>query len=100
MKNLEIKNELRNLNKLIREQTINDEILDFQSACKILRCSPSYLYKLTSERKIPFFKPTGKKIYFSLIALHNWIKKKPCKTTNEIENESLSHIHKRKDNSL
>ena len=46
------------------EATNQTKPLTLVEAAKFLDLSPSHLYKLTSERKIPHFKPNGKKIYF------------------------------------
>ena len=52
----------------------SDEILPFKKVCQYLNISPSYLYKLTFQGKIPHYKPTGKKIYFSKKEINNWVK--------------------------
>ena len=39
-----------------------------------LSISLSHLYKLTSKKKIPFHKPTGKLIFFYKSELEIWIK--------------------------
>ncbi len=40
------------------------KVLTFDEAAKFTGLSKSYLYKLTSQQRIPFFKPTGKLVYF------------------------------------
>ena len=57
------------LNKLTAIESLLEEAnqtkpLTIQETAKFLNLSQSHLYKLTSERKIPHFKPSGKKIYF------------------------------------
>ena len=57
------------LNKLTAIESLLEEAnqtkpLTIQETVKFLNLSQSHLYKLTSERKIPHFKPSGKKIYF------------------------------------
>ena len=61
-------------------------------AAKFLDLSPSHLYKLTSERKIPHFKPNGKKIYFDEDELVQWLKRKPTRTLEETEAHAASYI--------
>jgi len=61
-------------------------------AAKFLDLSPSHLYKLTSERKIPHFKPNGKKIYFDESELVQWLKRKPTRTLEETEEKAASYI--------
>ena len=61
-------------------------------AAKFLNLSESHLYKLTSERKIPHFKPNGKKIYFDEDELVQWLKRNPARTQEETEEEAASYI--------
>lgn len=49
------------------------EIMSFREAIAYLDVSESFLYKLTSSRKIVFFKPNNGKIYFKRIDLDNWM---------------------------
>ena len=48
-----------------RLQKSEKKMLDFTEASEYLGLSKSFLYKLSHFRKIPFYKPNGKKIYFS-----------------------------------
>lgn len=45
----------------------------------------SYIYRLTSGRKIPYYQPLGKKIYFDKTEIDAWIRSKRVKTLEEIE---------------
>ena len=67
------------------EETNQTKPLTLPEAAKFLDLSPSHLYKLTSERKIPHFKPNGKKIYFDEYELVQWLKRKPARTLEEIQ---------------
>ena len=40
--------------------------LDVEQAAAFLNVSPKYVYTLTQQRKIPFYKPFGKKLLFKL----------------------------------
>jgi len=72
--NEKIINLLKSVNAHIEEQgLLKKEILDFKEACKYLRVSDSLLYKLTSNKEIPFSKPNGKKIYFKRLDLDSWM---------------------------
>ena len=62
------------------EETNQTKPLTLIEAAKFLDLSPSHLYKLTSERKIPHFKPNGKKIYFDESELVQWFKRNPART--------------------
>lgn len=62
----------------------NKEFFSFQEACDYLDLSPSFLYKMTSQRRIAFYVPNGKKIYFRKLELDNWLSKN--------RNESIENI--------
>jgi len=74
------------------EETNQTKPLTLPEAAKFLDLSPSHLYKLTSERKIPHFKPNGKKIYFDEYELVQWLKRKPTRTLEETEEKAASYI--------
>ena len=85
------------LNKLtaiesLLEATNQTKPLTLPEAAKFLNLSQSHLYKLTSERKIPHFKPSGKKIYFDKSELIQWLKRKPARTREETEEKASSYI--------
>ena len=85
------------LNKLtaiesLLEATNQTKPLNLLDAAKFLDLSRSHLYKLTSERKIPHFKPNGKKIYFDRSELVQWLKRKPARTLEETEENEASYI--------
>ena len=85
------------LNKLtaiesLLEATSQPKPLTLMEAAKFLDLSRSHLYKLTSERKIPHFKPNRKKIYFDKSELVQWLKRKPTRTLEETEAQAASYI--------
>lgn len=58
-------------------------ILTSSEAATYLGISDSYLYKLTSTRKIPHYKPNGKILLFSKEEIEKWA------LSNKIENEAI-----------
>ena len=85
------------LNKLtaiesLLEATNQTKPLTLMEAAKFLDLSRSHLYKLTSERKIPHFKPNGKKIYFDESELVQWFKRNPARTQEETEEKAANYI--------
>ena len=85
------------LNKLSAIESLLEEAnqtkpLTIQETAKFLNLSQSHLYKLTCERKIPHFKPNGKKIYFDEYELVQWLKRKPTRTLEETEENAASYI--------
>jgi excisionase family DNA binding protein len=65
---------IKSIEVLLAEHNLmSKEVLTFDEAAQFLGLSKSYLYKLTSGRSIPYYKPQGKKCYFSKIELMEWI---------------------------
>jgi excisionase family DNA binding protein len=71
MQQEQIIDKLNNIESLILDGS--EYPYTFQQACRYLSLKPSYLYKLTSLKKIPFYKPSGKKLYFKRKDLDKWI---------------------------
>ena len=63
----------------------NEEILSLNEAAKFLCASKSFMYKMTSQKLIPHFIPSGKKIYFKKSDLENWLLKNRIPPTSELE---------------
>ena len=71
----------------------DDKPLTFKEACAYLGYAPSYLYKLTYRKVIPYYKPTGKMIFFSKNELNEWVYKSRCQNSeisSQNENEEKS----------
>ena len=71
---------------------LSKEIYNFNAACTFLDYSKSYLYKLTSQNLVPFFKPRQKMIYFSREDLDSWLLQRRQKTREEIEAEAATYV--------
>ena len=59
--------------------------LTFKEAAEFLDFSRSYLYRLTSQGRIPCYKPEGKRVYFDRAELVNWIKRNRIRPKEETE---------------
>lgn len=75
---------------------LQKEILSLPEACIYLCISQSYMYKLTSSRKIPHYSPMGKLIFFKRTELEEWVFKNRRSTREEINSEASSFLKKRK----
>jgi len=82
---------LDSIDEKIREGT--DEYLTLQQAAEYLGFKPSYMYKLTHRRLIPFYKPTNKKIYFRKSDLDNWITRNKKKSKGEIDQLATNYLN-------
>lgn len=70
----------------------NEEILSLNEAAKFLCASKSFIYKMTSQKLIPHFIPSGKKIYFKKSDLENWLLKNRIPPTSELETDTESFL--------
>ena len=66
-------------------------VLTFEDAKVLVGVSGSHLYKLTSSHKIPFYRPTGKMLYFDRSELETWMKQNRVKPAYEIEQEAATY---------
>lgn len=80
-----IHNQLNQLEKLF---SLMKTTLNFQEACLYTGMSPSQLYKLTKSNKIPYYKPTGKLLFFNKQELDEWLCRYQEKNMEEEKNES------------
>ena len=49
--------------------------LTLKEAAEFLDFSRSYLYRLTSQGRVPHYKPEGKRVYFDRAELVDWLKR-------------------------
>ena len=59
--------------------------LDVEQAAAFLNVSPKYVYTLTQQRKIPFYKPFGKKLLFKLEELKDIVDASQVRSITPIE---------------
>ncbi|NDV42675.1 MULTISPECIES: helix-turn-helix domain-containing protein [Flagellimonas] len=88
MDNIELEQRLDRIERLL---IANKEVLTFEEACEYMGISRSFLYKLTSTRKIPHSKPNGKMIFFEKKKLNVWLLQNGRKSKEEIESEALKY---------
>jgi excisionase family DNA binding protein len=62
---------------------LENKPLSFPEACRYLNLSASYLYKLTHRKAIPYYKPTGKRVFFDRSQLDAFLRQKPIATFGE-----------------
>ena len=66
--------------------------LTLKEAAEFLDFSKSYLYRLTSQGRIPCYKPEGKRVYFDRAELVDWLKRNRNRTQEETEEKAASYI--------
>ena len=83
---------LSEIKELIKNQNL--ELLDLNQAAEYLKLKPSYIYSLIHQKKIPYYKPLGKKVYFNKLDLNKWVADSKIKSDAEVEEK----YNKRKEN--
>lgn len=58
------------------------DILSSSEVCEFLGISESYLYRLTSTKQIPHYKPNGKMIFFNRKEVCQWAMRNPAQTVD------------------
>ena len=77
---LTVEERLDRIEQLLRGQK---NVLNFSEACDFTGISPSYMYKLTHNARIPHYKPHGKNVYFLREELEQWLLQNPVRTAEQ-----------------
>lgn len=80
--------------RIIEQNLLQKEIINFAEACLYLDLSSSHLYKLTSANAIPCYCPQGKKLYFRRAELDLWLTSHRNVTKEEVEQQAANYITK------
>jgi len=70
-------------------------VLTFDDVVLLTGMSKSHLYKLTSTRQIPFYKPNGKNVFFDRSEVENWLRQN--RATTEQEAQSMAVVRRVKE---
>jgi excisionase family DNA binding protein len=88
METVIFKDQLDRIEAAILSQKI---VLTFDEASVYTGLSKSDLYKKTSSRIIPHYKPRGKMIYFDRAELDKWLLQNRIATIDEIETQAQTY---------
>jgi len=92
---MDLEKRLSDVEAMVQMMGINTkEVLTFDEAAKYLGMSKSYLYKLTSTKRIPHYKPIGKMNYFNRTELEQWLQAKRVSTVGELDQKAQSYCMK------
>jgi excisionase family DNA binding protein len=70
-----------------------EEVIPLNEAAEFLKVSKSCLYKKTSQKQIPYYKPPGcKQIYFRKSELEEWLLSNKVKTVVELEKNTENYL--------
>lgn len=72
------------------------EILTLEEVAQYTGLTKSQLYKLTSKKIIPHYKPTGKICYFKRSEVDAWLTSNPVATESELNDRAQSYCLKNK----
>lgn len=72
------------------------ELLTLDEAEQYTGLTKSYLYKLTSNKVIPHFKPNGKMIYIKREVLDEWMMSNPVASETELNSKAQAYCTKNK----
>lgn len=82
--------DIKLLNEIVERVSENTlfctkEVLTAEETARYMGIKKSYLYKLTMNREIPYYKPFGKMCYFNRLELEAWLQKNRNATSEEID---------------
>jgi len=66
-------------------------VMNFNEACLFCGLSKSHMYKLTSNRQVPHYKPANKLVYFERVELEKWLLQNRVTTTSEIDQTAANY---------
>lgn len=74
---------------------MENKILTIENVAEMLGVSKSYVYKLTSKRILPHYKPMGKVVYFKREEIEDWIFRNRMTTDEELEMQAVNYCNKK-----
>ncbi|GMN09552.1 hypothetical protein MTsPCn9_15950 [Croceitalea sp. MTPC9] len=75
------------LDRIEQKLSFSKKILTLKELSNYTGFSQSMIYKLTSKRRIPFSKPTGRSLFFDRQRIDEWLLENTTKTDKELERE-------------
>lgn len=92
MQNEIIYKKLLQIEKLIALS--QDSLMNVKETAEFLKTSMAGVYHLVHTKRIPHYKPSGKKLYFMKLDLMDWIKSRRILTDEEMTNLADIWQHK------
>jgi excisionase family DNA binding protein len=88
-----INDRLERIESAVTQQT--DEVLTSKQAAAYLDISIHHLWRLTSQGRIPHYKPGGKRLYFRRSELDEWIFSRKVHTVDELVSDDVLYPRRR-----
>lgn len=81
------------LNRIERNSLLaSKNVLNLEDVALLTGLSKSHIYKLTYRHEIPYYRPSGKQIYFDRKELEDWMRRNRVATTEEIEQSATNYL--------
>lgn len=68
--------------------------LSLKEAAEYMYLAKATLYKMTMKKTIPFYKPNGRRVYFLIEDLDNFIMRNRIKSETELDREAEAYFDK------
>lgn len=78
--------------KLEEIKIIQKPFMAVEELAVYLHLSPAYIRKMTHNREIPYYKPNGKKLYFSKEEIDEWVLSSRVATAEELRSEAKRRV--------
>ena len=86
---------IEQLNRIERNTLLAAKnVLTFDDVALLTGLSKSHLYKLTSTHQIPYYKPSGKNIYFDRKEVEDWLRQNRANTEQEAQSGAAAFLAK------
>ena len=89
MSNQEIQEQLREIKELLKQK--NKRVLNLGEVAEYIGFAKSYIYKLTSNNQIPYYKPSGKGLFFDKEEIDNWLLANKNEERKEVKRKISQH---------
>lgn len=67
-------------------------VLTLDEVVIITGLKKGYIYRLTSEQRIPHYKPGGRNLYFKKDEIEDWLLRNRVATMSEIDSKATTYI--------
>lgn len=75
---------------------VQKDVLTLEEAAQYTGLKKSYLYKLTSTKAIPHYKPNGKNCFFKRTELEEWLTTNLVATTADLDAKAQAYCMRKK----
>ena len=68
------------------------DMLTVEAFAKYIGCRKPTIYGLIHRNALPYYKPTGKRVYFKLTEVNEWLVRHRKKSFDEIERDATDYL--------